>query len=257
MSWGKRQRVTNLATHTDAMAMGADCRSCFLFMTATKPVLGEGSISPLIAVVGDYPSTEESAAGKPFLGRSGETLESVLLEEGTSRTNVYLDHAVACFPPEGDLRVATLKARKAARANGTIKTFRSPVDCCRARLFNALGIRKCGRCMKWERGPMTMTCACVKAKTAKLDDKRWLPQPKGTRSVPITVPAGNFALESIVGVTGIQKWRGSPLDMAVRAAGTVAEVRNMSTVEAARKKVSVAALKKRVKKSKKLKFTKA
>lgn len=239
------------ATHADAMALGAECTACPLFIAGTRPVLGSGSVVATIAVVGDHPTFDEVGSGLAWTGKAGETLDALMSAEGPGRVALYLDNAVACAPPEGDLRVFALKTRKTMRAENRIKSYRSPVDCCRPRLFKALGVRRCGRCLKWESGPIALTCTCGKAAT-------WQPQAALQRTPKVVQAAGNAALESLLGVTGIQKWRGSPVNMETRVqqalAVAVAEKPTVRLAELARKKAMLKKAGKGKRVRKKLKF---
>jgi DNA polymerase len=51
-------------------------------------------------VVGEGPGHEEDVQGRPFVGRSGQLLDRLLLEEaGLERKEVYIANVVKCRPP--------------------------------------------------------------------------------------------------------------------------------------------------------------
>jgi DNA polymerase len=51
-------------------------------------------------VVGEGPGREEDLQGRPFVGRSGQLLDRLLLEEaGLRREEVYIANVVKCRPP--------------------------------------------------------------------------------------------------------------------------------------------------------------
>src|SRR5579875_230591 len=51
-------------------------------------------------VVGEGPGREEDLQGRPFVGRSGQLLDKLLLEEaGLHRAQVYIANVVKCRPP--------------------------------------------------------------------------------------------------------------------------------------------------------------
>ncbi len=51
-------------------------------------------------VVGEGPGREEDLQGRPFVGRSGQLLDKLLLEEtGLERHQVYIANVVKCRPP--------------------------------------------------------------------------------------------------------------------------------------------------------------
>jgi uracil-DNA glycosylase len=52
-------------------------------------------------VVGEGPGREEDLQGRPFVGRSGQLLDKLLLEEaGLERRQVYIGNTVKCRPPD-------------------------------------------------------------------------------------------------------------------------------------------------------------
>lgn len=186
--------------------LGARCNDCPL--QGSQWVLGEGPLNAKLAVVGEAPGRDEVKTGHPFIGQSGKALETFLEKKGLVRSQVWIDNAISCFPPGGDYDLF-VKASKKEYAEKGLEWY-SPIDCCRTRLFRELNIPRCRKCSKWQTGPEGMTCSCKKTELAY-----WR-----AGEGPISVlPAGNVALESLVGVWGILKWRGSPLDVVKRARG--------------------------------------
>jgi DNA polymerase len=63
-------------------------------------VFGEGDPHAGLMVVGEGPGHEEDVQGRPFVGRSGQLLDRLLLEEaGLERKEVYIANVVKCRPP--------------------------------------------------------------------------------------------------------------------------------------------------------------
>lgn len=63
-------------------------------------VFGEGDPDANLMVIGEGPGREEDLQGRPFVGRSGQLLDRLLLEEaGLRRTQVYIANVVKCRPP--------------------------------------------------------------------------------------------------------------------------------------------------------------
>ena len=58
------------------------CTKCRLYKTAKCGVPGEGNINTEIVFVGEAPGATEDATGRPFVGRAGMLLESMLKEIG-------------------------------------------------------------------------------------------------------------------------------------------------------------------------------
>jgi uracil-DNA glycosylase len=199
-AWRPKQQTARLTpAPADPRAWGARCDVCPL--RGATPVFGDGKVNPSLAVVGEAPGREEEAVGIPFIGKSGEALTESLERAGMARSMVFIDNAVACFPPGGDMKAFIQKAKKQAKASAGVE-WHEPVDCCRPRLFFALGIPQCVTCGKWKAGPDS--CGC---KTP-----RWLyPKPKDgvERRPPRSVLLlGNAALESVLGVDGIMSRAG-------------------------------------------------
>lgn len=81
---------------SDALA----CTRCPLAGGRTTVVFGEGNPDASLMVVGEGPGREEDLAGRPFVGRSGQLLDRLLLEEiGLARDQVYIANVVKCRPP--------------------------------------------------------------------------------------------------------------------------------------------------------------
>jgi DNA polymerase len=80
------------------LALG--CTRCPLSTGRTQVVFGEGDPNAGVMVVGEGPGREEDLQGRPFVGRSGQLLDKLLLEEaGLERRQVYIANVVKCRPP--------------------------------------------------------------------------------------------------------------------------------------------------------------
>ena len=76
------------------------CTLCGLAAGRTTVVFGEGDPHAGLMVVGEGPGREEDLQGRPFVGRSGQLLDRLLLEEtGLRREQVYIANVVKCRPP--------------------------------------------------------------------------------------------------------------------------------------------------------------
>jgi DNA polymerase len=77
------------------------CRACGLASTRKHSVPGEGSIHPLVMVIGEGPGADEDATGRPFVGKAGQLLDKMLGSIGLFRDkNCYIANMVKCRPPE-------------------------------------------------------------------------------------------------------------------------------------------------------------
>lgn len=62
------------------------------------PVPGEGSANARIVLIGEAPGKLESKTGRPFIGRAGKLLRSMLTEVGISDSIVYITSPVKYLP---------------------------------------------------------------------------------------------------------------------------------------------------------------
>lgn len=63
-----------------------------------KLVKGEGTKNSLLAIVGEAPGAEEEKQGRPFVGRSGKLVDSILEKLGISRNECYITNVVKYRP---------------------------------------------------------------------------------------------------------------------------------------------------------------
>lgn len=73
------------------------CRGCELYCHATQAVFGQGNPGAAIMFVGEQPGDKEDLAGKPFVGPSGNLLDSAMQEAGIDRDSAYVTNAVKHF----------------------------------------------------------------------------------------------------------------------------------------------------------------
>lgn len=202
-AYGRKAITRATAAPKHPRDWGARCDVCPL--KGSKPVYGDGNRRASLAIIGEAPGREEVQVGIPFVGASGNYLENLLGRLEVSRTEVWVDNAIACFPPGGDLDAYLQRAKKEGKEAKL--EWHHPVDCCRPRLFRALGIPPCKLCGKWLSGPDALVCRCPKPLPVT-----WSHHPE----VPSVVAAGNAALRSLLGVTGITERRGYVEDMKAR-----------------------------------------
>jgi len=75
------------------------CRKCRLAASRLNFVFGEGNPRADLVVIGEAPGAEEDASGRPFVGRSGQLLDKILLAAGFAREEVYICNILKCRPP--------------------------------------------------------------------------------------------------------------------------------------------------------------
>jgi uracil-DNA glycosylase family 4 len=92
--------LTELATLADVAGVIASCRKCVLCERRTHTVPGEGDPGARFVVVGEGPGATEDETGRPFVGRAGELLDSILGSIDIPRRDAYILNIVKCRPPE-------------------------------------------------------------------------------------------------------------------------------------------------------------
>jgi len=76
------------------------CTRCALAAGRTQVVFGVGDPAADLMFVGEGPGVQEDLQGEPFVGRSGQLLDRLVLEEmGLTRDRFYIANAVKCHPP--------------------------------------------------------------------------------------------------------------------------------------------------------------
>jgi len=85
----------------EAVAVEAStCVLCRLSEGRTNVVFGMGDAHAPLMFIGEGPGEQEDRQGLPFVGRSGQLLDRLLLEElGITRDRVYIANVVKCRPP--------------------------------------------------------------------------------------------------------------------------------------------------------------
>jgi len=84
------------------------CTLCRLSRGRRNTVAGEGSVRPLVLVIGEGPGAAEDASGHPFVGPAGNYLDrwmaAVKLGQEQAplnrRTNIFITNVVKCRPPD-------------------------------------------------------------------------------------------------------------------------------------------------------------
>ena len=67
------------------------------------PVFGEGNAEhPLIMFIGEAPGRDEAASGRPFVGRAGKQLDSMLALAGIDRSKVFVTNSVKYRPTKSE-----------------------------------------------------------------------------------------------------------------------------------------------------------
>jgi len=75
------------------------CNKCRLSQDRTQTVFGEGDSDADLVFIGEGPGEEEDRTGRPFVGRAGELLTTMIKAMGLRREQVYICNLVKCRPP--------------------------------------------------------------------------------------------------------------------------------------------------------------
>jgi uracil-DNA glycosylase len=80
-----------------------NCTLCGLHETRVNAVPGEGSSKAKLFFIGEAPGAKEDETGRPFVGRSGKLLTTMIEEIGLSRETVFISSILKCRPPNNRL----------------------------------------------------------------------------------------------------------------------------------------------------------
>ncbi len=76
------------------------CTACSeLAGSRTTVVVGESPPGARLALVGEAPGAQEDNAGRPFVGRAGALLDTLLEQVGVQRADVAVLNVLKCRPP--------------------------------------------------------------------------------------------------------------------------------------------------------------
>lgn len=80
----------------------ASCTACPLHHTRNHPVAGEGATAaPRIIFIGEAPTADDDATGRPFQGEIGRMLSDIVKAMKLSPAEVYFTMAAKCHPIGG------------------------------------------------------------------------------------------------------------------------------------------------------------
>ncbi len=76
-----------------------DCQRCKLSKGRTNIVFGEGNCEAALMFIGEGPGEDEDIQARPFVGKAGQTLRSLIRKMGMKESDVYIANVVKCRPP--------------------------------------------------------------------------------------------------------------------------------------------------------------
>ena len=74
------------------------CCRCDLCYGRTHVVFGEGLTPARLMIVGEGPGAEEDRLARPFVGRAGKLLDTLLADAGMRREDIWITNVVRCRP---------------------------------------------------------------------------------------------------------------------------------------------------------------
>ena len=93
-----RQEKLAMLRELDANEV-AVCTKCRLCEQRTRTVFGEGDPDAKIMFIGEGPGENEDRQGRPFVGRAGQLLDTMIVGMGLKREQAYIANIVKCRPP--------------------------------------------------------------------------------------------------------------------------------------------------------------
>ena len=94
-----REAATTATTLEELQALLTAFEGCALRATATQLVFADGNPKSRVMFVGEAPGYDEDIIGRPFVGRSGKLLDSMIAAIGLDRTSCYIANVVPWRPP--------------------------------------------------------------------------------------------------------------------------------------------------------------
>lgn len=106
--WSEERRREEFRTFREEEVVGGHCESC---QYDPAPVIGRGSITADLFVIGDYTAPADQRTNKPFSGPAGDLLKEML--EAIDRNweeDCYVTNALLCDGTDSTPRKASVEA---------------------------------------------------------------------------------------------------------------------------------------------------
>ena len=91
---------TDCAKKIRACSQTPDLDGCPCKAIVTAPVPGEGPLDAQVVIIGRNPGADEDKQNRPFVGRSGQLLNTFLNALGLDRSQCAILNLVKCFTPK-------------------------------------------------------------------------------------------------------------------------------------------------------------
>lgn len=99
---GEHAKKSRMYLHNRIRESLKACQRCPLYLseTHTQKVPGEGPLNSPLVLIGEGPGLDEDKQGRPFVGRAGQLLTTILDKLNISREKIYITNVIKCRPPQ-------------------------------------------------------------------------------------------------------------------------------------------------------------
>ena len=105
----------------------------------SSPVFGEGPLGARLMFIGEAPGREEAAAGKPFVGKAGKQLDSMLSLAGIAREEAFVTNSVKFRPTKAGLRSVSNRTPAPGEVKASLPLLRLELKRVSPRFIATLG----------------------------------------------------------------------------------------------------------------------
>ncbi|MGH2543678.1 MAG: uracil-DNA glycosylase, partial [Ardenticatenaceae bacterium] len=105
----------------------------------TQVVFGDGDPTSPLMIVGEAPGPQEDREGVPFVGRSGQLLNTTLQEIGLERNQVWISNTVKLLPTTRSGASVNTRAPNAAERKASRSFFEREIELIEPRVIICLG----------------------------------------------------------------------------------------------------------------------
>ncbi len=105
----------------------------------SHPVFGEGPEKPLVMLIGEAPGADEAKQGRPFVGKAGKQLDTLLSGAGIDRSRVYITNAVKFRPVNVKPRSVSNRTPTGAELKAGLPLLKSELCLLSPRIIVTLG----------------------------------------------------------------------------------------------------------------------
>ena len=125
--WAERSRLLGLAERDDPQG---EYRS---------PVFGEGSVFARALLIGEAPGAEETKLGRPFVGKAGKQLDTLIALFGVDRESVYISNVVKYRPVVRSPKSVRNRTPQPAEIEQSLPLLRREIELIRPDMILTLG----------------------------------------------------------------------------------------------------------------------